>query len=351
LGRQNLQLPAHFSWSEMSFYNVAKRLTGKIANTSLLNAQDAVLKALGEIYDQSDWSFQKAVSGWLCPGMVANVGTTTTTPYSDQVICDATATARLAAWTGMPLITQLQYRDPNYLPYDIIGYDTTTNAPFATLTLNRPWMEPTSGPGQPYFIYQVYFVAPVKDFRKFVAIEDPTDNGQLNFWTMTQADLAVLDAQRTNFSDSAYVVPAGMDLRTGSATYGWQRFELWPHQTNYVPYTFTYRSRGPIPENPSDFLTLTTPYPITEDQVEWKAREILCEDAEANRDRMAPKGAGANWIVLSQMAAKQYERLRLQALDIDLNLDGESQTHTKMKPLMNGQPYATQGGGLNLGRY
>jgi len=197
----------------------------------------------------------------------------------------------------------------------------------------------------------VYFPAPVADFRKFVAIEDPTDGGELDFWSMTQADLAVMDPARSNFSDSAFVVPAGIDQRPGSATLGYQMFELWPHQTNYVPYTFTYRRRGQMPQSPSDFLTMTTPYPITEKLVEEKARQILCQDAEAKRDRTAPKGSGANWPLLAQMAEKRYEQLRLEVLDIDLNLDGEQLTHTNLKQLNNGQPYATMQGGLNLGGY
>lgn len=335
----------------MSLLDVAKRLQGKIADTSLLNAQDAVYKALGQIYDSHDWSFQKGVSGWLCPGMVANTGTTTTTPYSTQITCDATASAVLTAWTGPPLLTQLQYRDPNYLPYNIIGVDTT-NPNAVVLTLDRPWLEPTSGPGQPFFIYQIYFPAAVKDHRKFVAIEDPTDNCELDFWTMTQATLAVEDAQRTNFQNSAFVVPAGIDQRSGSATYGYQMFELWPHQTSYVPYTFTYRRKGPLPASTADWMSSTfVPYPITEDMIEQKARIVLCEDAEAKRDRTAPKGAGANWIILSQLAQKRYDQIANDILAIDLNLDGEAVTHTKLKRLFNGATYATMNGGLVLGSY
>jgi hypothetical protein len=320
----------------MSLFTVAKRLQGKIAGTSLLNAQDAVTKALGEIYDTHDWSFQKGVAGWLCPGMVANNGSSTTTPYSNQIIFDATATAVLDAWTGPPLLTQLQYRNPNYLPYNIIGYLQGTdvnnpNAPFGTMTLDRVWTEPTSGPGQPFFIYQVYFPAPVADFRKFVAIQDPTDNCELDFWSLTQADLAVIDSQRTEFQDSWAVVPAGIDQRPGSATLGYQMFELWPHQTNYVPYTFTYRRRGPLPQFPVEMQTMTTPYPITEDMMEQKARVVLCEDAEANRDRTAPKGSGANWPLLAQMAEKRYLKVFNDILAIDLNLDGEAQTRTRLK--------------------
>ena len=79
---------------------------------------------LEAIYDQTDWGFQKGFAGWLAPGMVFNgVGSFTTTPYSNQVIADATATAALVAYTGQPFLTQLQYRNPAFAIYDIVAYD------------------------------------------------------------------------------------------------------------------------------------------------------------------------------------------------------------------------------------
>ena len=127
----------------MSFYTLSKSLSGEVPGTPLSYAQTKVQDALGSIFDSSDWSFQTQYAGWLCPGQVANSGTFTTTPYSTAVIADATATAALAAYVAPPFLTTLQYRDPARAIYNIVGYDTTTNAPFATLTLDRPWMEPT----------------------------------------------------------------------------------------------------------------------------------------------------------------------------------------------------------------
>ena len=110
----------------MSLYDVAMNLTRLVPDTPLARSQTAVHRALQAIYDQTDWSFQKGFAGWLAPGMVLNgVGTFTTTPYSNQIIADATATAALEAYTGQPLITQLQYRNPAFAIYDIIGKNTT----------------------------------------------------------------------------------------------------------------------------------------------------------------------------------------------------------------------------------
>src|ERR1700748_2273692 len=218
----------------MSLYTMARTLTGLVPETPLALAQNAIVEALGTIYDTTDWSWQKGFSGWLAPGVLFNTGSTTTTPYSPYVVGDATTTQMIQNYTGAPPLTTLQYRNPGYAIYDIIAVDlgndpnTSPNYPFATLTLDRPWMEPTTGPGQPYMIYQVYFVAPVKDFRKFVAIQDMTNDQEINFWSMTQGQLAVEDPERQDFSIPEFVVPAGVDQRQGSSTYGWQRFELWP---------------------------------------------------------------------------------------------------------------------------
>ena len=335
----------------MSLYTVAKRLTGVIPGTPLTLAQDSVYKALESIYDQMDWSWSKGFSGWLCPGMLFNTGTTTTTPYSPAIIADATLTALLAAYAGQPFITQLQYRNPSFAAYNIIAYDTTSNAPFATLTLDRPWMEPTSGPGQPFFIYQVYYAAPVQDFRKFIEIRDPISDGSLDFWSMTQADLSRKDPQRLDFSNPRYVIPVGIDQRPNSATLGWQMFELWPHQGNYVPYSFSYRNKGPLPQNASDWMTMTAPYPITESMVEWRAREVLCQFKEAQKGQEAARGSGANWILLSQMAQKEYAYLLGESIAIDLNLDGQQQSQVGRRAFSQSGPYATMGGRLNLGGY
>lgn len=420
-----LSLIPFFLRCDISLYTIARSITGLIPETPLSLAQNAVVEALGAIYDTMDWSMQKAFSGWLAPGVLFNTGSTTTTPYSPLVIGDATTTEMVNGYQAPPLLTTLQYRNPGYAIYDIVavgtsdtvaylnvssagsgqtpgeylvngvgdgtgaqalitvnfdgtvtirptvinqgvGYTTPPDFPLAaggtpatfasflncTFTLSRPWMEPTSGPGQPYMIYQVYFVAPVKDFRKWVAIQDMTNDQEIDFWTLTQGELANIDPERQNFSIPTACVPAGVDTRQGSSTFGWQRFELWPHQGSYTPYTLNYRRRGPTPQQPSDFLTMEPPYPISEEMVKWRAREVLCQYKEAQKDRATPKGAGANWTMLSQMAQKEYAFLLGQAIAIDLNLDGESVTRTNSRGrYQRGSPFATMGGRLNLGGY
>jgi hypothetical protein len=319
---------------------------------------EGVYEALLAIYRQTDWSWQKSYTGaWLAPGIVLNQGSFTVQQYSNQVIADATATAALLAYTGMPLLTQLQFRNMAYSIYNIVGYDDGQtvgqgNYPYATLTLDRPWTEPISGPGISYTIYQCYFVSPVQNFNKFVEFQDFVNCQDLDFWSMTQAQLAIQDPQRLDFSIPRFVVPFGVDQRPGSATLGWPMFELWPHQGNPCPYNFGYRQLGPLPQTQQDYITMTTPYPVGEDMVDWRARTLLYLDAEARKGHTVARGAGANWALLSQAAEKQYSYLLGQAIALDLNLDGESlQRIGRRSRYPGGEAYATMNGGLNIGGY
>ena len=232
----------------MSWISMSKSLALEIPGVAQSLASTKLNEALQKIYNETDWSSQTQQAGWNCPGLVASIGTTTVSPYSNQVIGDAVASAVWASLSGRPLLTELQYRDPSYALYNIVGYDTSTNAPFGTLTLERPWMEPTTGSGQPYYIYQAYFPVPVADFRKFVEIRDTTNNAPVSFTEVSQDDLAAMDAQRLIFGPAvpSYAVPWGTDMRPNSATLGYVMYEIWPHNLSHMPYSFSYKRSGPL---------------------------------------------------------------------------------------------------------
>lgn len=348
----------------MSLYDVAKGLTGRISNTPLALAQETVKEALGKIYDDRDWSFQRELTygNWLCPGIVANVGRFFVTPYSNQVVADATATLAIQAYTGAPFITQLQFRNPAYSIYNVIAYDdglqagspgnpASPNPGFVTLTLDRPWLEPLVG-YITYMLYQCYFPAPGKDFRKFIEMRDTRRAASIDFWTMTQAELAVRDPQRTNFSDSCFAVAAGIDQRPGSATLGYQMYELWPQQLAYTPYSFSFNRRGPMPESYNDWLSFEPPYPLTNELIRWRAEEVLYQYREAQKDQSAARGSGSNWILLAQMAQKEYLEILDKILAIDVNINNEMFTRIRGRGRWpSNRPYANQLGGLNIGGY
>jgi hypothetical protein len=382
------------------------------------------------IYDMTDWSFQRTITyaNWLCPGNVANIGTYNVTPYQNTVTADGMATNALAvglASSGV-FATTLQFRNPAYSIYNIVGVSNTdtvcylqvttpganqvpgiyivnavggtgsgaqasilvgvngevsaapiilnggsgytqgdgvtftlaaggTPATFTPLLntilmLDRPWLEPISGQ-QNYMIYQVYFVAPVQDFRKFIEVRDTTNAARVDFWSMTQAELAIRDPQRTEFADPSFVVPAGVDQRPGSATLGYPMFELWPQQLSYIPYSFSYRRRGVIPQTYQDFTTTSPPYPITEEFLTWRAKETLFQDAAARMEGRAP-GSGKGMMLLGQSANKESLRLFSEILSIDLNLNGENFTKIEGRGrLPSNRPYSNQLGGLNVGGF
>jgi hypothetical protein len=169
---------------------------------------------------------------------------------------------------------------------------------------------------------------------------------------MTQAELAIRDPQRTCFSDPDFCVAAGVDTRPGTSTPGWPMFELWPQQLSYEPYSFSYRQLGPVPETQQDFLSFNPPYPITDELIEWRTREILYQYREAQKDKSAARGSGANWLMLAQMAQKEYAAVLDKIIAIDLNLNNEAFSRTSPPTSgFSGRPFANRSGGINLGGY
>src|ERR1039458_4842802 len=92
----------------MALRDITNELT-IIPKMSGIFAQTLADRSLQKIYDESSWSFQMGESGWLAPNLI-DAGTVTLTVGSDQVVGDATAAAAWLAISGLPLITQRQFR-------------------------------------------------------------------------------------------------------------------------------------------------------------------------------------------------------------------------------------------------
>jgi hypothetical protein len=200
-------------------------------------------------------------------------------------------------------------------------------------------------------IYQAYFVAPVQDFRKFIEARDTTNAARLNFWSMTQAELAVRDPQRTEFADPDYIVPAGIDQRPGSSTLGWQMFELWPQQLSYVPYSFSFRRRGSMPQTVSDWYSMTVPTPLTEELLRLKSEEVLYAYKSAQMEDKVP-GSGRGMLLLSQNSGKKYLAVLDKIIAIDLNINGEAFNRIEGRGRrLSDAGYSNQLGQLNVGGY
>lgn len=290
-------------------------LTGEVPGLPFPLAKSKLNEALGAVYDESYWSFQIKTSGWLTPGLLfasgtQSSGTITATAYSNQIIGNATAAALWAAYSSMPLLTQCQIRSPFYALYDIVAFDGVN-----TFTLDRPWMEP-SGTGLTYMIYQAYFPVPVADFKRFFAVRDTTMNAPIDYWSQSQQDLSLKDPQRTIFNLPACAVPFDTDSRTGSATPGYMRYELWPHPLSVLPYAIAYMRRGPLLTLPAD----TVPSPLTEELIMWRAKEVAYQWAEAQKGTDIKRGSGADYRFLAEAARAEYDKRLKTARDRDRDL-------------------------------
>lgn len=339
----------------MSFNSMIQRMILEVPGVVSSYARTLINESLGLIYDSQMWSWQLQTSGWLTPGLLfpagpgTSVGTITTTPYQNTVVGDATASAQWLAYitaASLPLFTQLQIRSPYYSLYSIVAVNATNPAAIV-LTLDRPWMEP-GGTAQSYMIYQAYFPAPVPDFKRFLSARDTTNNYPMDYWSKSQKDLAVDDPERTIFDDPDYFVPYQVDQRANSATLGNMLYELWPHPLSVLPYTYQYLRRGPLLSGPND----TVVYPLTEEAVLWRAKEVAFVFKESQKGEDMQRGSGADWRFLAGEAREQFKIAMKPIKDRDRDLISDNLYWSQF--LRDAIPdasegYATVTGQLNIG--
>lgn len=336
----------------MAYRDMQQNLLGDIPGTILPQVKKAINRALELIYKTQRWSFQFTENGWLTPGLLGGTsgpgstlqspGKITVSPYTNTITGDATASA---AWTGMvgrPFITEYQIRIPYYSLYSIVAMDATTPTA-VVLTIDRPWMEPKQT-NAAYMAYQVYFPAPL-GFKNWLSAVDTTNNSPMNWSAYTRADLDELDPQRVVFNQPEFFVPYQVDSRPNSATFGQMLFELWPHPLQQLPYTWRANVEGPLLAQPTD----TVPFPLDDELVEWRAKEVLYQWKEAQKGDQMQRGSGADWKFLAQEAHAQYEmRLKKVSL-VDAGL--ASPYWSKFKRDTVTEPFANVLGGLNVGRF
>ena len=216
----------------------------------------------------------------------------------------------------------------------------------AQLTIDRPWMEPPQANG-PYMIYQAYYPAP-PGFKRWFNIRDTTNNNPMDFWTKTQIDLAIEDAERTVFDEPLYVVPYAQDTRPGSATLGQMLFELWPHPISQLPYTFGCQCNWAPLQNPNDML----PYPISEELVKERAYEMVALWKESQKGDDMERGSGANWQFLVKAHHEEYKDLLRQVRIMDRHLMELYFTKANITPPPGYQDgFATLNGQVNIGTF
>jgi hypothetical protein len=214
----------------------------------------------------------------------------------------------------------------------------------ATVTIDRPWMEPPQVNAN-YAIYQAYYPA-LPGFKRWFNIRDTTNNEPMNWYDLTQIDLSEIDPQREIFDQPEYVVPFGIDNRPGSATLGQQLYELWPHPITQLPYTFMCQCNWPNLQNPTD----TVPYPLTEELVKQRSYEMVALWKESQKGDDQERGSGANWQFLTKAHHEEYKDDLRQIRIMDRHLIELYFTKARMQvPFNAGDPFTNTNGTANVG--
>lgn len=213
----------------------------------------------------------------------------------------------------------------------------------AVITIDRPWVDPPQTNSN-YLIYQAYYPAP-PGFKRWFTIRDVTNNNSMDWWTKTEIDLARDDPQRTIFDQPYFVVPYEIDRRPGSATYGQQLFELWPHPISQLPYAFSCQCNWSPLSSPTD----TIPYPLTEELVRERAYQMIALWKESQKGDDMERGSGANWQFLAKAHFEVYKELLKEIRIMDRNLIELYFTKARLTPPFGGEPFATVNGQVNVG--
>jgi hypothetical protein len=174
----------------------------------------------------------------------------------------------------------------------------------------------------------------------------------MDIWTSRRTE-DLVDPARQIASNPWAMLPLGADRRgagtpTPSATLGQQLYEMYPYPTTEIAYQWYAVVEWPYLMNNSD----TLPPQVTEEVVTQKALTWAYRDAEARKDIMAAKGAGANFLGLKKDAEADF-LARLKTLRL-LDRDAVDSYMVNMKAATNafrGPFFNSQTGTSGMGRY
>jgi hypothetical protein len=290
----------------VSLLSMQTELRGSVPKLPISYSKTLINRAFRHIRESNLWSFLLMDSAWISPPVVST-GTVTTTQGLATILFDAAAKAALtAASTPYSLITQRQFRVASGGIYSIIAYNSGTGA----ATLDRIYAD-VGGAGQSFFVYQVYYPAPVKDFLSFITVRNMQLFMNMDL-TRTRQWVDARDPQRSFYAYPTVAVPYMIDIRgqgtaTPSSTLGYPMWELWGQPVTPYSYQCYGLRRGTILSLPTDEL----PVQIPEELVLCKAREYAYEWAEANKD-MVPRATGPDFRFLMGKAQSDYKALLIQ---------------------------------------
>ncbi len=172
------------------FNTLSQRLLNRCPNAGIVLTQQFVNDAWQTLQARREWSFRRK-HGTFAPPTLYNAGTVSTNVATGS---PTLITGSGTTWTQNMVGRQIRAGGLLYPYYTIVGWLSATE-----LLIDQPWAGPDIS-GQAYNILQCFFPVP-DNFGYFYVLVSVKDGFRL--WTnLTEADLGMLDPQRTNYGQT-----------------------------------------------------------------------------------------------------------------------------------------------------
>ena len=176
------------------FNSLSNRLLSRCPSVGILLSQQFINDSWHTLQARREWSFRRQHSVFAPPDLY-NTGSAST---NVAIGLPNLITGLNTVWTPAMVGQQIRIGGLLYPFYTITGWLSST-----AILIDQPW----SGPDVAnlcYTIQQVYFTVPSNFGYMYVAVS--IKDGFRLWCNLTQADLAMLDPQRTNFGQTYAVV-------------------------------------------------------------------------------------------------------------------------------------------------
>lgn len=295
----------------MAFRDLWSELRGYLPTVSPFLLQKLTNRAWQDIRDSEDWSFLEGMSVIQVPA-IQSAGTITFFQFTNQITCDATASATLTPFilpapagqlplvavknsAGRPLIgTGYQIRVTSGPLYSIVDVDQTIPTAIV-LTVDRIISEPTVF-GVGYQAYRQYIGAPSSDFLNWTSITNVAQGYTIRGPRLlgSQAQLNAIDPQRSSTEDMYFLFTLYADAN------GMPIKEAWPGPVNQQGYIGMYKRRG---SDLSDTVDLPASLPAN---CLLERAKMYAAQFQATQPRI--QGDETNWETVWKTHRDNYER-------------------------------------------
>lgn len=185
------------------FNSLSSRLLSRCPNVGIELSRQLVNDSWQTLQAYREWSFRRRGGTFAPPNLYAVGSASTNVAIGAPTLITGLGTN----WTQQMVGTQIRIGGLLYPFYTIVGWLSAT-----ALLIDQPWAGPDVV-NQSYNILQCFYPVPA-DFNYFYTAVSIKDGYRL--WTnVTEADLAIMDPQRTNFGQTYAVA-----FKDYSPTYG-----------------------------------------------------------------------------------------------------------------------------------